>query len=121
MPNRKQMTSRVRSVFTIRQWRGVRCCEPSGNECSVIMINMGAVKFSFVRPTTFSDLRCLVFRVVFYLRRLFARRRRSRPSGESPGLSYAGVPVPVGPISPHHLQAAKEFPPSDRTHSFPKD
>ena len=33
----------------------------------------------------------------------------------------AGKPVPVGPNPRHHLVAAKELPPSDKTHSFPRD
>ena len=47
--------------------------------------------------------------------------RRSRPSGGSDGLSGAGKLVPVGPPPTHHLQAAKDLPPSDTTHSLPKD
>jgi hypothetical protein len=58
---------------------------------------------------------------VLYFRRLFRKWRHSRPSGEGPGACYAGALVPVKPTPPHHLVAAKEFPPSDRTHSFPKD
>lgn len=38
-----------------------------------------------------------------------------------PGKSGAGKPVPVGPKPTHHLIAAKELPPSDKTHSFPHD
>ena len=37
------------------------------------------------------------------------------------GESEAGKPVPVGPNPTHHLVAAKELPPSDKTHSFPHD
>jgi hypothetical protein len=37
------------------------------------------------------------------------------------GESEAGVPVPVRPSPTHHLIAAKELPPSDKTHSFPRD
>jgi hypothetical protein len=37
------------------------------------------------------------------------------------GTSEAGKPVPVGPKPQHHLVGAKELPPSDKTHSFPKD
>jgi hypothetical protein len=82
---------------------------------------MSALKFSFVRPATFSDLRAWFVAVLSYFRRLFGKRRPSGPSGEAPGSEYAGVPLPVGPTPPHHLQAAKEFPPSERTHSVPKD
>ena len=84
-------------------------------------IDMSALKFSFVRPATVSDIRLWFAAVFSYFRRLFGKGRRSGPSGEAPGSAYAGVPVPVGPTPSHHLQAAKEFPPSDRTHSFPKD
>jgi hypothetical protein len=37
------------------------------------------------------------------------------------GKSEAGKPVPVGPKPRHHLVAAKDLPPSDKTHSFPHD
>ncbi|SPE60935.1 hypothetical protein SBV1_560012 [Verrucomicrobia bacterium] len=37
------------------------------------------------------------------------------------GTSGAGKPVPVGPNPTHHLVAAKDLPPSDKTHSFPHD
>jgi len=30
-------------------------------------------------------------------------------------------PVPVGPAPTHHLVGAKELPPSDKTHLYPKD
>jgi hypothetical protein len=40
---------------------------------------------------------------------------------QGPGKSEAGKPVPVGPTPTHHLVAAKDLPPSDKTHSFPKD
>jgi hypothetical protein len=38
-----------------------------------------------------------------------------------PGESEAGKPVPVGPKPTHHLVAAKDLPPSDKTHSYPRD
>jgi hypothetical protein len=47
-----------------------------------------------------------------------------RPRGDSDGSSgrfRLGKPVRVGPISPHHLVGAKDFPPSDKTHSHQKD
>jgi hypothetical protein len=47
--------------------------------------------------------------------------RRAQVSGDSAGLSGAGKPVPVSPAPTHHLQAAKDLPPSDKTHSLPKD
>jgi hypothetical protein len=37
------------------------------------------------------------------------------------GTSEAGKPVPVGPNPTHHLVAAKDLPPSDKTHSYPQD
>ena len=37
------------------------------------------------------------------------------------GFSEAGKPVPVRPAPTHHLTAAKDLPPSDKTHSLPKD
>jgi hypothetical protein len=37
------------------------------------------------------------------------------------GTSEAGKPVPVRPNPTHHLVAAKELPPSDKTHSFRRD
>lgn len=46
--------------------------------------------------------------------------RFPRPGGIS-GKSQAGKPVPVAPAPRHHLVAAKDLPPSDRTHSVPKD
>jgi hypothetical protein len=47
---------------------------------------------------------------------------KESPDGDgSSGRFRLGVPVPVAPTSPHHLVAAKEFPPSDKTHSSAKD
>lgn len=37
------------------------------------------------------------------------------------GRSEAGKPVPVGPNPTHHLVAAKDLPPSAKTHAFPND
>jgi hypothetical protein len=37
------------------------------------------------------------------------------------GPHEAGKPVPVGPNPRHHLVAAKDLPPSDKTHSYPHD
>jgi hypothetical protein len=42
-------------------------------------------------------------------------------SGGSAGEEGAGKPVPVGPVPIHHLQAAKDLPPSNKTHSLAKD
>jgi hypothetical protein len=47
--------------------------------------------------------------------------RSLRESGGSTGLSGAGKLVPAGPAPTHHLQAAKDLPPSNKTHSLPKD
>lgn len=47
---------------------------------------------------------------------------RSRGDGDGgDGRFRLGKPVRVGPRSPHHLVGAKEFPPSDKTHLYPKD
>lgn len=45
---------------------------------------------------------------------------RANPEQGS-GSSEAGKPVTVGPKSPHHLIAAKDLPPADKTHSYPHD
>ena len=37
------------------------------------------------------------------------------------GMEGAGKPVPLRPAPTHHLAAAKDLPPSDKTHSLPKD
>ena len=46
---------------------------------------------------------------------------RSRMSGGSAEESGAGKLVPVSPAPTHHLHAGKDLPPSDKTHSLPKD
>src|SRR5260221_5059224 len=38
-----------------------------------------------------------------------------------PGRDEAGKPGPVRPNPTHHLVAAKDLPPSDKSHSFPHD
>src|SRR5947207_375574 len=38
----------------------------------------------------------------------------------SSGMSDAGKPAPLRPAPTHHLAAAKELPPSEKTHSLPK-
>jgi hypothetical protein len=48
------------------------------------------------------------------------RPQRGNDDGSS-GTFRVGKPVPVRPTPPHHLVGAKEFPPSDRTHSYPAD
>jgi hypothetical protein len=37
------------------------------------------------------------------------------------GMEGAGKPVPVRPAPTHHLAAAKDLPPSEKTHFLPKD
>jgi hypothetical protein len=90
-------------------------------DASAPRLDMKALKFTFVRRATLSDLRWQFAALVSYIRRLFTRGQRHGPGGQAPGSSYVSVPVPVGPKPPHHLQAAKEIPPSDKTRSFPKD
>ena len=53
----------------------------------------------------------------------FSRTETDEAPGpaQGPGLSEAGKPVPVGPKPTHHLVAAKDLPPSEKTHSFPHD
>ena len=41
--------------------------------------------------------------------------------GGSRGMPEAGKPVPLRPTPTHHLVAAKDLPPSDKTHSLPRD
>jgi len=41
--------------------------------------------------------------------------------GAPPRPPFAGKPVPVKPSPRHHLIAAKDLPPSEKTHCFPKD
>ena len=50
-----------------------------------------------------------------------ARVPAEPPAASAPGTSEAGKPVPVHPSPTHHLVAAKETPPSDKTHSWPVD
>ena len=44
-----------------------------------------------------------------------------RPGFGDAGEFGVGKPAPVQPSPAHHLQAAKDLPPSDVTHSLPKD
>jgi hypothetical protein len=46
--------------------------------------------------------------------------RVSRDSGGA-GLESVGKPVPARPAPTHHLAAAKDLPPSERTHLLPQD
>lgn len=41
--------------------------------------------------------------------------------GDDRGKQEAGRLVPLKPSPTHHLVGAKDLPPSDNTHSFPKD
>jgi hypothetical protein len=41
--------------------------------------------------------------------------------GGGGGELKAGCPVPANPSPTHHLSAARDLPPSDKTHSLPKD
>lgn len=43
------------------------------------------------------------------------------PRGGGSGLDGAAKPMPVSPTPSHHLVAAKDLPPSDKTHILPKD
>jgi len=43
------------------------------------------------------------------------------PDAGNSGISDDGKPAPVNPSPIHHLAAAKELPPSDKTRSLPKD
>jgi len=53
-----------------------------------------------------------------------AKRAREFFGGKKPpgfGTWEVGKPVPVAPVPTHHLEAAKDLPPSDKTHSLTKD
>ena len=64
----------------------------------------------------------LAVRIAYALGRATGEKMRGRrPGGEDSGTCRAGEPVPTKPTPPHHLSAAKELPPSDKTRSFPKD
>ena len=41
--------------------------------------------------------------------------------GSPPRPPFAGRPVPVKPSPRHHLVAAKDLPPSEKTHCYPRD
>ena len=63
------------------------------------------------------------FRFLFHARRkpVVSVSRGSGGDSDSSGETEAGKLVPVRPAPTHHLQAAKDLPPSDKTHSLPKD
>lgn len=42
-------------------------------------------------------------------------------SHDDPGFSNSHKPARIKPGPTHHLQGAKDLPPSDKTHSLPKD
>ena len=77
----------------------------------------------------FSAAAFLVWRSLLSRRSAFAPTRggsgggqAAPPSGSSaPRPPDAGKPVPLKPSPTHHLVAAKDLPPSDITHSLPKD
>ena len=48
-------------------------------------------------------------------------RMGGEPGSGGAGMEGAGKPAPLRPAPTHHWQAAKDLPPSDRTHTFPKD
>jgi hypothetical protein len=79
---------------------------------------MNALQFPFVRRSWLFDLKLFVAGLVLFIRRLFKKRRRWGRGGEAAGFSFAGKPVPIRPTPTHHLVAAKEFPPSDKTQSY---
>jgi hypothetical protein len=79
---------------------------------------MNALQFPFVRRAWLFDFKLFVAGLILFVRRLFKRRRRWGSGGENPGLSFAGKPAPVRPTPTHHLVAAKELPPSDKTQSY---
>ena len=79
---------------------------------------MNALQFHFVRRAWLFDLKLFVASLLLFVSRLFKKRRYWRRGGENPGLSFAGKPIPVRPMPPHHLVAAKEFPPSEKTESY---
>ena len=83
--------------------------------------DMSALTFSYIRRASWRDFMQFLAALISVVRRLFAKRRSSGPDGQNPGLCYSGKPVPIGPTPRHHLVAAKEFPPSDKTQSFRKD
>jgi hypothetical protein len=80
---------------------------------------MNALQFPFVRRAWLFDLKLFVAGLILFVGRLFKRRlRRGGRDGGNPGLSFSGKPVPIRPTPTHHLVAAKEFPPSDKTQSY---
>ena len=62
----------------------------------------------------------VVFAILIVWLALTVPVRVSRDTGGA-GLESAGKPVPVRPAPTHHLVAAKELPPSERTHLLPQD
>src|SRR6516162_6854439 len=79
---------------------------------------MNALQFPFFRRVWLFDLKLFVAGLIFSVRRLLTKWRHRGRGGENPGLSFAGKPVPIRPTPTHHLVAAKEFPPSNKTQSY---
>lgn len=71
-------------------------------------------------PVAEIDVRYAVHKYRLRMRGVPIGRPRRGGDGFGPWRFRLGKPVPVGP-SPHHLVGAKEFPPSDKTHLYPKD
>jgi hypothetical protein len=81
------------------------------------IVGRHAARFRRLRVT----LRLVVRKMRLWTRGLTASRSRRRPDGSGLGLFTLGKPVQVGPAPTHHLVAAKEFPPSDKTRNYPRD
>lgn len=83
---------------------------------------MNTLQLSAFKPATIA-LKRTIAHIVRATARVLQKvlKRRSRPDDGSPGFEYAGRTVPVKPSPPHHLVAAKAFPPSDRIHLYPRD
>jgi hypothetical protein len=84
-------------------------------------VDMNALTFSFVGRAWMKDFKQLLAGLASKIRRVFTKPRRKGSGGQTPGACFAGCVVPVRPTPSHHLVAAKEFPPSDVTHSYTKD
>src|SRR4051812_39286558 len=96
--------------------------------CGVFFIFLAAVSFSLACFSFYSGawangLSVLVgvpfFGFIGWL--AIAGTFRFPRAGGTGGTFQVGNPVPVAPTPRHHLVGAKDLPPSDRTHSLPKD
>lgn len=56
--------------------------------------------------------------IVIFFEELMGRGKKNGNGGIPP---WAGKLAPVRPRPPHHLIAARDLPPSERTHLFPRD